>query len=198
MKLKLYNLLESTKVLGPFNRFALWTQGCPFSCLGCMTPDSQPLEGGVEYDLRELEQLILKQKDIEGLTITGGEPFLQVEALVELIVSVCKKKNLGIVVYTGYTLKEITLDLNKQKLLKHVDILIDGQYINELNDGIGLRGSFNQNVYQLTDRYRDVFHDYYNKKQRDIEVYLNKEEFIIAGIPKQERLEQFKKKGLIL
>lgn len=198
MKLKLYNLLESTKVLGPFNRFALWTQGCPFSCLGCMTPDSQPLEGGVEYDLRELEQLILKQKDIEGLTITGGEPFLQVEALVELIVSVCKKKNLGIVVYTGYTLKEITLDLNKQKLLKHVDILIDGQYINELNDGIGLRGSFNQNVYQLTDRYRDVFHDYYNKKQRDIEVYLNKEEFIIAGIPKKERLEQFKKKGLIL
>lgn len=198
MKLKLYNLLESTKVLGPFNRFALWTQGCPFSCLGCMTPDSQPLEGGVEYDLRELEQLILKQKEIEGLTITGGEPFLQVEALVELIVSVRKKKNLGIVVYTGYTLKEITLDLNKQKLLKHVDILIDGQYINELNDGIGLRGSFNQNVCQLTDRYRDVFHDYYNKKQRDIEVYLNKEEFIIAGIPKQERLEQFKKKGLIL
>ena len=83
--LRVYNFVTNTKTLGPYNRFALWTQGCLFDCAGCMTVDAQDINGGVEIDVKELAIIINSLKDIEGITITGGEPFLQLKELNNLL-----------------------------------------------------------------------------------------------------------------
>ena len=98
--LNIYNFIESTKTLGPFNRFALWTQGCNFSCVGCMTPDSQSLEGGVKISVEDMTQTILNTPNIEGITISGGEPFLQAKALYHLLSLVREKRDFGVIIYT--------------------------------------------------------------------------------------------------
>ena len=188
--LKIYNIIESTKTLGPFNRFALWTQGCNFNCTGCMTPDSQSLEGGQSISTEKLIQMILYTPGIEGITISGGEPFIQAESLYMIIKELRDIRDFGVIVYTGYTLKQ--LEEKEDKLtnlfLENIDILIDGLYDDKLNDGISLRGSSNQNVHQLTQRYTDVFDEYYGKSAREIEIHMQEENMMIVGIPKQDTL----------
>jgi anaerobic ribonucleoside-triphosphate reductase activating protein len=73
----------STTKLGPGNRFALWVNGCKKSCDGCIVPRSTYTNNFVSVD--DLAKLILSQDNIEGITISGGEPFLQSEAIFHLI-----------------------------------------------------------------------------------------------------------------
>lgn len=183
--LKIYNYIESTKTLGPYNRFALWTQGCPFSCLNCMTPDSQNLNGGVNISVEDIVKIIVNIQGIEGITISGGEPFLQVKALCKVIEKVRETRDFGLIVYTGFTLQQLK-EKNETVIntfLNNIDILIDGLYTEELNDGLALRGSSNQNIYQLTHRYSAVFDKHYNQKVREIEVHMQNENAMIVGIP---------------
>lgn len=193
--LNIYNFIESTKTLGPFNRFALWTQGCSFSCSGCMTPDSQSLDGGVKISVQDMLRIILKTPNIEGITISGGEPFLQAVVLAKAISLVRKKRDFGVIVYTGFTLEQLKEknDFKINSLLENIDILIDGLFDESLNDGISLRGSSNQNVYQLTQRYEKVFDDYYGRDVREIEMHMQSEHMMIVGIPKNNTLYEINK-----
>lgn len=188
--MKIYNYIKSTKTLGPYSRFVLWVQGCPFSCKGCMTPDSQDFNSGTEINIITIGDLILNVNNIEGLTISGGEPFSQAKELVELLNIIKEKKDLGVIIYSGYTLQQLKNknDSDINKLLEFTDILIDGQYVDNLNDGISLRGSSNQKIHLLTNRYLDVFDNYYNKAIREIEIHMNNENMMIVGIPIQETL----------
>ena len=185
LKLKVYNFLASTKVLGPFERSVLWVQGCPFNCKNCMTPDSIDLNGGIEIDVEFLVEKIAKL-DVEGITISGGEPFLQHKELNELISKIRNIRDFGVIVYTGYKFEEI----KNLEFIKNIDILIDGEYIEELNDGIALRGSSNQKVYFLTDRYKD-FENLYNSYNRQVEIKID-ETIEIIGIPSINTLKRFK------
>lgn len=190
--LNIYSFIESTKTLGPYDRFALWTQGCPFSCVGCMTPDSQDFNSGLHIEVNEIVELILTAKDIEGITISGGEPFAQAKELNEMILKIKQKKDMGVIVYTGFTLEQLKNknDIYINKFLENIDILIDGLFDSSLNDGISLRGSSNQDVYQLTHRYSDVFDKYYNQTTREIEIHMEDENMMVSGIPKQNTIEQ--------
>ena len=189
--MRIYNYIKSTKALGPYNRFALWVQGCPFSCTGCMSPDSQDFSAGVEMSISAIADLILNENNIEGLTISGGEPFSQAKELVELLNIIKEKKDLGIIIYSGHILQQLRNknDSNINKLLEFTDILIDGQYIDSLNDGISLRGSSNQKIHLLTDRYLDVFNNYYNQPIREIEIHMNNNSMMLIGIPKSIKLK---------
>ena len=190
--LNIYNFIESTKTLGPFGRFALWTQGCSFSCTGCMTQDSQSLDGGVKISVEDMSQTILNTPNIEGITISGGEPFLQAEALYRLLSLVRDKRDFGVIVYTGFTLEQLKVknDSVINLLLEHIDILIDGLFDENLNDRVSLRGSSNQNIYQLTKRYDNVFDDYYNKDIREIEMHMQSDHMMLVGIPKNDTLHK--------
>ncbi len=190
--LNIYNFIESTKTLGPFDRFALWTQGCTFLCTGCMTPDSQNLNGGVRISVEDMAQTILNTPNIEGITISGGEPFLQAEALYRLLNLVREKKDFGVIVYTGFTLEQLKAkdDFATNLLLESIDILIDGLFDENLNDVVSLRGSSNQNIYQLTQRYENVFDDYYDKNVREIEMHMQSDHMMLVGIPKNDTLHK--------
>lgn len=165
-----------------------------------MTPDSQDINGGTQVTKEILVSDILDTNDIEGLTITGGEPFIQAKQLVSIINNIKEQKDLGIIIYTGFKFEQLKNKNDKDidSLLFLTDILIDGLYDKDLNDDKrSLIGSTNQKIYQLTSRYDNVFEQYYHKNQRDIEIHMNDSEMMIVGIPKQETLKKIEKRAAI-
>ena len=178
-------MLPDITTLGPFKRFVIWTQGCRRRCPGCISPDSRPLDGGREIPIEEIARKIL-QHDQEGITISGGEPFLQATALCSLIDRLRGEKDTGVILYTGYTLEELRSPEAPEcsaELLERIDLLIDGPYIRELNDDASLRGSSNQRVLPLTDRYQCFLPLYGVPRGRETEVRVLPDGFFIAGIP---------------
>lgn len=140
-------------VLGPGTRYVLWVQGCKQKCPGCVAENAQDMKAGIPIKIDALAYEILLSKS-EGITISGGEPFLQAEELTELLRKINKKREMGVIVYTGYKYEDLIKKHDATEFLSKIDILIDGPYIKELDDGKSLRGSSNQRILFLTDRYR--------------------------------------------
>ena len=181
----MHQMLPDITTLGPFKRFVLWTQGCRRRCPGCVSPDSRPLDGGREIPVEEIARKIL-QHDQEGITVSGGEPFLQARALCDLIDRLRGERDTGVILYTGYTLEELSAadaPDGAAELLDRIDLLIDGPYVRELNDDASLRGSSNQRVLPLTGRYRDYLSLYGVSGGRETELRVLPDGFFIAGIP---------------
>lgn len=154
-----------------------------------------------EMTAEELRDVFLKVSDTEGITISGGEPFLQAEELATMIDGIKAKRDYGVIIYTGFLKEELDKknENGVQRLLLHADILIDGHYIKELDDGKPYRGSSNQNIYLMTDRYKSVFNDYYNgTTKRNIEIDVEKDNVYMVGVPSKNGIEvwkQFKRKA---
>jgi anaerobic ribonucleoside-triphosphate reductase activating protein len=174
-----------TKALGPGIRSVVWVQGCPFHCEGCFSPNwikKQQNEAWAPLDLAKM----LVFPEMEGITISGGEPMDQADGVLELIQDVKKiNSKSSIVIYTGYTiatLRKRHAGHPIHELLRTVDVLIDGLYVQQKNDNKGLRGSNNQKIHHLTDRYLNF--DFEND-QRIQEYYIRENEIQIVGIPDQ-------------
>lgn len=148
--LRIFQTVDKVTTLGPYTRFGLWVQGCARGCPGCVSPEAQPLDGGYLKSVKELAKEILCVSDIEGITISGGEPFLQEAALCRLLAYVKERRDFGVILYTGYRFEEIS----SHALTKFCDAVIDGEYIRELDDGLSLRGSSNQRLIFVTERYQ--------------------------------------------
>lgn len=156
-------------VLGPGERYVLWVQGCNKSCPGCVAENAHDMKAGSPIDIGALAmEIALSGSD--GLTISGGEPFLQAAELAEMIDRVRRFREMGVIVYTGYRYEELLDDPECRDLLSKTDILIDGPYIKELDDGKSLRGSSNQRVICLTDKYNDYL-ELYGKPGRCRETF---------------------------
>lgn len=191
----LHNMVMHTKVLGPETRTAIWFQGCQRRCPGCMSPASRAMDGGRVVKVCDVVQAVLTLKDIEGVTISGGEPFLQPDALLDLLKSIRQNSDLGIITYTGNTLEELR-ELHSyvvnEILDSYVDCLIDGEYIDELNDGMALKGSSNQKVHFLTGRYLP-YRQMYERKARNVEVIATEKDMFFVGVPAKETLQKWRK-----
>lgn len=157
-----------------------------------MTPDSRPLDLGYLTDVDSLVDKIKKSGRTE-LTISGGEPFLQAAALAELIKKLRKTIDLGVIIYTGNTIEEIksNTEPSYKELLSQCDMIIDGEYIDALNDGKNLRGSSNQRAILLTKRYED-FAKEFGTKSAEVEFFYQEDKISMIGIPSRELLERFK------
>lgn len=188
--LRLYSRVARTRSLGPGLRFALWVQGCPLRCPGCMTPAALPFAGGESVPVERLAQEILAVEDIEGLTLSGGEPFAQAAAAAALILRLRRQRDLGLIVYSGYRLAALRrlaqADAGVSALLGQTDLLIDGPYLATANDDAPLRGSSNQRLLPLTDRYRD--HLASDAHARQIEVHVEIGVRMLVGIPSRRQL----------
>lgn len=152
MRLNLARTLARSAANGPGERFVLWVQGCPLACPGCWNPDTWAFE---RRDLRTVDDLaaaILATEGIEGVTFTGGEPFAQARALTALAERV-RAAGLSVFVFTGYDLEELTRP-EHLALLAVTDVVVAGRYVEaERASGLPWRGSANQRVHFLTDRY---------------------------------------------
>jgi len=198
--MKISHYVERTSVLGPYLRSALWVHGCCFSCEGCLAKEMNvgPFK---EFDPIALSELFLTIADVEGITISGGEPFLQSQELATMLDQIKRARDYGVIIYTGFLREQLEKHENTgvQRLLQHADILIDGHYLKELDDGKPYRGSSNQKIHLLTDRYKSNFEEYYNgTNKRNIEIDIKKDNVYMVGVPSKNGIavwRQFKKKA---
>ena len=193
--LNIAQICPETYTLGPGKRFALWVQGCPFSCGGCLAPDWIPFKNANVADVETVGNQILGIHDLEGITISGGEPMMQAQALADLVDCVRKlQPHLSVLVFSGFKLadlrKKADSDQGIAALLERIDVLIDGLYIEDLNDGRGLRGSSNQQVHFLTERYVYLAEQLTNGA-RKTEMHLMPAEILLVGIPTAVSLQSF-------
>ena len=169
MKLRVFNILKNTKVEGPETRYCIWVQGCSRHCKGCQAVHTWSHSGGVLYNVNDIIADIKKQKNIEGVTFLGGEPFEQAEAL-GIIAKAVKKEGLGVLCFTGGLLEELQQKEENKILLENIDLLIDGAFeIENVDYSRPWCGSTNQRYHFLTKRYNeDIFEKYKNKIEINI------------------------------
>lgn len=150
---QLYALAYPVTSLGPGRRVALWVAGCGRGCPGCISPEMQPVDAGRPVTAERLAGRLLRlDAGLEGLTVSGGEPFDQAAALSEVVVRVRRARpEWSVIVYSGYTLAEIRRDSSRHALLGLVDVLVDGAYLRDV-PGRALAGSGNQIFHYLTTR----------------------------------------------
>lgn len=141
-----------SKVNGPGERFTLWTQGCSKGCKNCFNPETWSFSINKIIPVERIFNII-KDLDVSGVTITGGDPFEQPEELFNLLL-LLEGLNLskGVIVFTGYTIDEINKDFLLRKSLSYIDVLIDGRFFEEKRISSGLRGSENQNIIYFSDK----------------------------------------------
>lgn len=150
--IRLFGTAVDSIVDGPGLRYAVFVQGCPHGCDGCHNPGSHDAQGGYEVGIADLVRDIDKARSCTGVTISGGEPFMQPEALHELVCSLNAHGHHDIWVYTGYTLEALQAmhDARIDDVLCRISTLVDGQYIKELRSlSIPWRGSTNQRIINL-------------------------------------------------
>ena len=181
---------SSTKVLGPGQRYALWVQGCDKRCPNCVFPAGQAKNSGGQWiSVGRLWQEIKKVPALTGLTISGGEPFLQAPALSRLVKLLREESELDVMIFTGYTLAELRArhDASTDFLLANTDILVDGDYREALNTNSLYRGSDNQIIHFLTPKYlpfRDLIE---RTKNRSVEFVCRADgELFLVGIPAKD------------
>ena len=173
-----------SRVNGPGLRFVLWTQGCSKGCKNCFNPLTWSNEKNKIFTNDNLLELIKNFEDIDGITITGGDPFEQEYELLELLFSLRSfnfKK--GIIVYTGFTIDEINENPIRRKCLDYLDILIDGRYVEEKKISSGLKGSSNQNVFYFSDKVKE---EEINIDQ-EIEIGFSEDTVFLTGFPVNDK-----------
>ncbi|MDR2095007.1 MAG: radical SAM protein [Treponema sp.] len=139
---------KESVVDGPGFRYTVFVQGCPRRCPGCHNPQLQSFEGGQELPLAELAAALGANPLLDGLTLSGGEPFCQAGPCAILAERV-RAVGLSVMTYTGYRWEELLEQENAQemRLLRATDILVDGPFIMAERDiDLRFRGSANQRL----------------------------------------------------
>jgi anaerobic ribonucleoside-triphosphate reductase activating protein len=150
--IRISGLVPESIVDGPGIRFVLFTQGCERNCPGCHNPATHDKNGGFDMSISQILSEIKKNPLIDGVTFSGGEPFLQTFPLINLAREI-KKLGLNLIVYSGYTVKELESIDGAKELLDLADVLIDGAFMEEEKSlEIPFRGSRNQQIIKLTDK----------------------------------------------
>ena len=151
MLIRIAGLVPESFVDGDGIRFAIFMQGCLRNCEGCQNPETHALDGGRLIDTTEIISEIKKNSLLDGITLTGGEPFLQIDSANELARAA---KNFGLTVwcYTGFIFEE--LPPNAAPLIENIDVLIDGPFIESQRDlELQFRGSRNQRIIDVKKTY---------------------------------------------
>ena len=135
-------------------RTVIWTQGCSHNCKGCHNPDTHDFNGGFLKDIDVLKEEIRSLEMQDGITLSGGDPFFQIDAIYE-IAKFCNEINLNVWCYTGFTFEELLKMSNKNpkiiSLLSKIDVLVDGKFVEAKKSyDCKFRGSTNQRLIDVS------------------------------------------------
>lgn len=172
--------------LGPGRRVGIWFQGCSIRCSGCISPDTWAFGTGRTNLAQLLDRASTWLGQADGITISGGEPFDQPEALKALLTALRPGFDGDIFIYSGYPLEGIEPHLADMDGL--IDALMTDPYVCEADDRLPLRGSDNQRLHLLTDRGRRAFGgcDRTGVKPRALDLMLDADGTVwLAGIPRR-------------
>lgn len=147
MKLRVFGTVNDSIVDGPGLRYSVFTQGCPHHCPGCHNPKSHDIQGGYDKDTNDILKEIDKNPLLDGVTLSGGEPFMQCVPLIDFVRKL-KERKLHIIIYSGFTYEEIlSLGDGAKELLSLCDVLVDGRFELSLRSlSLLYRGSSNQRI----------------------------------------------------
>jgi len=152
----LHALEPRSRANGPGVRFVVWFQGCNLGCPGCYNPETHEGDAPIQTRTGELAAQIAAAKGIEGVSISGGEPMQQPEALLELLTILRQTTELSLLVFSGYRRAEVERMALGPAILDQLDVLIDGRFVSTQRLATGLRGSRNQGIVLLSDRYQEA------------------------------------------
>jgi anaerobic ribonucleoside-triphosphate reductase activating protein len=157
--LNIMGYIDESEVNGPGCRAVVWVQGCLRECPGCFNPESWSFEINQLISIDSLAQKILSNPRNTGVTFSGGEPFWQAPALASLARQL-KAAGLNVMSFTGFTLEKLQSEsapTGAPELLKQLDILIDGAFIESkaINSPNSPVSSTNQRVHVLNPAFQD-------------------------------------------
>jgi anaerobic ribonucleoside-triphosphate reductase activating protein len=138
---RIHDVVPRSVANGPGQRFTVWSQGCALACPGCFNPETHAGTGGLTRTVGELVDAALDVPDIEGVTLTGGEPLEQPRAIAVFCAELRARTDLGVIVLTGFT------------AVAAVDLVVAGRYNRRRRVATGLRGSANKMYWDRTGRY---------------------------------------------
>ncbi len=146
--IKISGIVKESTVDGPGFRYVVFTQGCPHKCKGCHNEHTHDIEDGYYINTLEIVEEIKKNPLLRGVTISGGEPFLQAKKIAKLISKIDRNKH-DVIVYTGFEFEKLFELANEKngflELINQADIVMDGKFIMELkSNDVLFRGSSNQ------------------------------------------------------
>ncbi len=152
--IRIHELLPASRANGPGARAVVWVQGCSLGCPGCFNPLTHPLRGGRTVPVDDLvEEVLGLRGEIEGLTVSGGEPLQQLSPVTALLDGVRAQSDLSTLLFTGYTWQELQRMSGASRLLDCLDVVLAGRYDASRRLARDLRGSANKTAHFLTPRY---------------------------------------------
>ena len=181
--------------LGPGRRVGLWFQGCSIRCPGCISPDTWASREGLTRVSELIRVIAGWVAEADGLTVSGGEPFDQPDALVAVLEGWRRVSNSDVLVFTGRRFEDVSRWLDAHPGL--IDALVAGPFLRNEPQSLALRGSDNQTLYFLTEAGQSVFSPFERKaspNDRRLDLMIDADGGAwFAGIPARgdfERLQQ--------
>ena len=180
--LNIYNIETSNYVNGNGCRYVLWVQGCDLKCTGCWNKQTWSFK---QKKLKSIDEIFSQIKSLahslQGVTFSGGEPFLQAKVLSVLAKMIKENTNLDLQIFTGYSKEELKDEFHI-KLLKYTDILVAGRFdMNKPNN--------NQTVFMLNNNI-----DAWLFNNSDVEIEINDYMDIkITGYPTDKLIDGIKR-----
>lgn len=166
-KIRIAGVIKESTVDGPGFRYVIFTQGCPHHCEGCHNPETHDMNGGKLESITTLAEDITKNPLLKGITLSGGEPFMQAKKLAKLL-SLIDLKRYSVMTYTGFKYEYLISNANDDngylELLKLTDVLIDGKFMKDLKSSSAkFRGSTNQRAIDVKGSLREnriILHEF--------------------------------------
>ena len=142
-KMRIAGVVPHSFVNGEGIRYVVFLQGCPHHCPNCHNQDTWDFNGGKEMPVKDIAEDYKSKKFLDGITLSGGEPFAQHDACVELLKLL---PNVNVWVYTGYEYE----DIQHTELAKLTDVLVVGRFVEALKCDGKFFGSSNQQIIRRT------------------------------------------------
>jgi len=154
LRLRVHHIESASRANGPGLRTVIWFRGCTLGCPGCYNPETHPARGGaLWHPLALFEALVKNSPEIEGLTLSGGEPLQQGKALSVFLEQVRLHTSWSVILFSGFAREEIQRLPWGTEVLQWVDVLIAGRFLVEQRLARGLLGSANKTLHFFTARY---------------------------------------------
>lgn len=149
MKIRIAGIVNDSIVDGPGIRMTVFFQGCFHNCDECHNKHTHDINGGYLIDTEEIKNKIKYNPLLDGVTLSGGEPLLQIDGCIE-IAKICKELGMNVLCYTGFIYEDALKLKGFNELCKYLDYLIDGKYEKNLRDlSLRYRGSSNQRIIDI-------------------------------------------------
>ena len=179
-------MMYPVRTLGPGDRLGIWVCGCRRRCPNCANPELWAFDPSHEIPVPALLEVIgtvCAQTAITGLTISGGEPFEQAEELAQLLMRLPAQLQ-DVLIFSGYTLDQLHGRQSEavEQVLSRTSVLVDGEYVDELNDGHPLRGSQNQCIHYLQPGARERYTAYIAGQPETVQNFVTDDATFSVGI----------------